>query len=163
MPTKLTAWFLAYLALLGPGLCCCSVGKVSSWLSACLGSETPVCHSCCQDREARPTSPHHAQRQKGNTSDERASKQAGDQSPSCPAKCPCREDGTEPAGVPANSLATAHGLTSSLDATLTSFATSTIEIDSSISDAGIIASYACPDGIGLNGQGILRAYGRLRI
>ncbi len=167
---KAIACFLAALTLIGPGLCCCSLGEAAHWIAAGVLNETgiPQPSSCCHrlsgvdyrngERDGCQSGhAHDASESSGHTCGQPDSKQPGDSE-----DCPCREDGTNPTAVPSSSTLATSSVSAAFDAAPVSYLLPALSSFAS-DDVVARASFSAPRGVCEDGQGILRAYGRLRI
>lgn len=165
MALKATTCLLIALTLISPSACCCSFGAATDWVIQGIFLETGVTQtaSCCH-RIAAPA----ASRDEGAQCHQRTN--SGTESHCCPEspdgdsdRCPCREDGSGRSG-PASPLDFVSASTSPvLNALQAPYVVPTL---CGVANPAAIApafSFVPPHGLSDGGQGILRAYGRLRI
>jgi len=173
MARNATAWCLAFMMLVAPFVCCCTTANAMSWVLVRFGCQPVTCQSseCCHQTVA--THPHshgakhhhHGHSHSHPAADHSASKApASNQSHDAPKQCPCRQDGSQIAGVPnPENIATA-----AIAALLNNLVWATLTLESPATnlaaiEPGSVASSFHPANGCLNGQGILRAYCVLRI
>ncbi len=167
---KAIACLLASLTLLGPGLCCCSLGEATEWVFAGVFTETGIpqpshcCHGLagvnyrngnrdgCHSKHARDSTA-----RTSHTCGQSNSEQSGE-SPDCP----CREEGADRTGGPSTLTSATSSASAPLDAAPNGYVIPTAHLFAS-ADAVTKAAFSAPKGVCEDGQGILRAYSRLRI
>lgn len=166
MASKATTCLLIALTLISPSACCCSFGAAADWVIQGIFLETgvPQPASCCH-RMAAPVASH-----AGGSRCHQQGTHSGTES-HCPSeshdgdshRCPCREDGSGRSG-PASPLDLIAATTSPVLNALQ--APYVVPMHCGVANPEAIApafSFVPPHGLSDGGQGILRAYGRLRI
>lgn len=165
MASKATTCLLIALTLISPSACCCSFGAAADWVIQGIFLETGESQpaSCCH-RIAPPAASHdegaqcHRRTNSGTESHCCSESHDGDSH-----RCPCREDGSGRSG-PASPLDLVSASTSPvLSALQAPYVVPTL---CGVANPEAIApafSSVPPHGLSGGGQGILRAYGRLRI
>lgn len=166
MASKATTCLLIALTFISPSACCCSFGAAADWVIQGVFLETGAsqpascCHRLAESGVAHGgASPCHQQdRGTGTESHCPSENHDGDSH-----RCPCREDGSGQSG-PASPLDLVTSITSPvLNALQAPYVVPTL---CGVANSEAIApafSFVPPHGLNDGGQGILRAYGRLRI
>lgn len=163
MVSKAIACLLIALTFVSPSACCCSFEAAADWVLAGIFQETGIrqsancCHQlivvktgcdaslpCCQQHRDDD----HSRHCDGSQDDSH--------------HCPCQDDGTPGTGIPSTLDMHAASGAFSANSLLQLYVVPTLAIYH-----GCVSSMAtelsAPRGLRENGQGILRAYGRLRI
>lgn len=167
MVSKATTCLLIALTLISPSACCCSVEAAADWIFTGIVEPSGIAQpaSCCHRIAGSPVSYADSQlcSQQANhqgTSGHCNSSNTGSGDDSH--DCPCREDGSKSNGVPSTLDLASAPLIPALSALLHLHVVPTV-LTLSGGEGLATLNYLLPRGYCENGQGILRAYGRLRI
>lgn len=172
MARTATAWILIVTTLAGPSICCCTLGKVESWVSVCLGHAPVTCQAseCCHDEiiahghSHAAKHDHHAHAHEHPDAGQLAGKTSrDDQRQQVPHQCPCRQDHIDESGLPITDCCAAKTITAPLDLAWVTFTLDNTAVSPTLVDSGVVASLYCPAGVCSVGREILRAYSVLRI
>lgn len=156
MVSKAIACLLCVLTLTSPSACCCSFEAAADWILAGIFQETGIPQSagCCH-QFASATPQCGAQT---HADDSRHCDGTQDESH----HCPCQDDGTPGSALP--STLDLHAATAAFSANclLQLYVVPMLAVCNDV-ELSTASELFAPKGLCENGQGILRAYGRLRI
>lgn len=160
MISKATACLLIALTFISPSACCCSFEAAVDWVVTGIFQETgiPQAASCCHQVA---DSTRHCVSHGGAQSHDDADHDCGGSTDGSH-RCPCQEDGSRGTALLSTLDLHASPGVSGLNCLLQLYVVPTLATCSDIQSA-TSPEISSPKGICETGQGILRAYGRLRI
>lgn len=166
MIPKATACLLVALTLISPSACCCTVDAVADWVFQGVFLETGISQpaNCCHKRQGVFSSHDDfatCQAEQTASADEGHCGEDGQHGDSH--RCPCRENGTSGSGPPSPLNLNAAATAPVIDALQLPYVVPTIADIRSVGMIPPVFLTSPPYGLCDDSQGILRAYGRLRI
>jgi len=162
MISKATACLLIALTFISPCVCCCSVEAATNWVIGGIFQKTGIPQSggCCHQAA-------HAIEHGGNTTvceqrrhDDHERHCDGSEDDSH--HCPCQEDGAPGTALPSTPELHASSGVNGLNSLLQLYVVPMLVVSSDV-ELSMSTEFFAPKGLCDTGQGILRAYGRLRI